>query len=305
MSRSSFEIHVTAPFDFQQCLLFLRRSNDEVMHVARETSVSKLFDVEGRLLLGDIMETAHGLVIAFSEDDITSSEQKHVERYVRDWFDLDQDVVAFVRMAETDELLRPLVREYEGLRLIGFPDLFEALAWAVIGQQITLSFAYTLKRRFVEQYGPSREVDGVTYWAFPTPETIALLDPSELRQLQFSTRKAEYIIGIAQEMTDGRLSKQQLRNEPPDVIHERLVVKLTRCRGVDGRVCPDEVFPRSDGVPGCGRWSASGVEASSWAKRQVDGRRSEALRGTLCRMGSVRHILFMEVIVWRRIDWTM
>jgi len=223
MSRSSFEIHVTAPFDFQQCLQFLRRSNDEVMHVARETSVSKLFDVDGRLLLGDIMETSHGLVIVFPKDDITSAEQAQVERYVRDWFDLDQDVAAFVRMVETDELLRPLVREYEGLRLIGFPDLFEALTWAVIGQQITLSFAYTLKRRFVEQYGPSREVDGVTYWAFPNPETIALLDPSELRPLQFSTRKAEYIIGIAQEMTDGRLSKQQLRSEPPDMMHERLL----------------------------------------------------------------------------------
>jgi len=193
------------------------------MHVARETSVSKLFDVDGRLLLGDIMETAHGLVIAFPEDDITSSEQEHVERYVRDWFDLDQDVAAFVRMAETDELLRPLVREYEGLRLIGFPDLFEALTWAVIGQQITLSFAYTLKRRFVEKYGESREVDGMTYWAFPNPETIALLESSDLRQLQFSTRKAEYIIGIAQEMTDGRLSTRQLRNESSDVIHGRLL----------------------------------------------------------------------------------
>jgi len=197
--------------------------NNVCSFCARETSVSKLFDVDGRLLLGDIMETAHGLVIAFPEDDITSSEQEHVERYVRDWFDLDQDVAAFVRMAETDELLRPLVREYEGLRLIGFPDLFEALTWAVIGQQITLSFAYTLKRRFVEKYGESREVDGMTYWAFPNPETIALLESSDLRQLQFSTRKAEYIIGIAQEMTDGRLSTRQLRNESSDVIHGRLL----------------------------------------------------------------------------------
>lgn len=223
MNRSSFEIQVTPPFDFQQCLQFLRRSDDEVMHVASEASVSKLFDVDGRLLLGDITETSQGLVIAFREDIITSTEQEQVERYVREWFDLDQDVAAFVRKAEADELLRPLVREYAGLRLIGFPDLFEALTWAVIGQQITLSFAYTLKRRFVEQYGQSREVDGVTYWAFPNPETIALLDPSDLRQLQFSTRKAEYIIGIAQEMTDGRLSKRQLRSESSDVMHERLL----------------------------------------------------------------------------------
>lgn len=223
MNQSSFEIHVISPFDFQQCLQFLRRSDDEVMHVVSETAIKKLFDIDGRLLFGELIETTQGLVVTFSEDVMTEKEQLEVERYVREWFDLDQDVAAFEQWAETDELLRPLVQEYQGLRLIGFPDLFEALSWAVIGQQITLSFAYTLKRRFVEQYGQSRDVEGVTYWAFPKPETIALLDPSELRPLQFSTRKAEYIIGIAREMTYGRLSKQQLRSESPDVMHERLL----------------------------------------------------------------------------------
>ena len=48
-------------------------------------------------------------------------------------------------MAENDQILKPLVKKYSGLRLIGIPDLFEAIAWAIIGQQINLTFAYTLK----------------------------------------------------------------------------------------------------------------------------------------------------------------
>lgn len=228
MNRSPFEIRVAPSFDFQQCLQFLQRSDDEVMHVANEHTVVKLFDVTDRLLLGQIEGTATGLVVTFTEDDVSTEEQALVERYVREWFDLDQDVAAFERLAEADELLRPLIQEFRGLRLIGFPDLFEALAWAVIGQQITLSFAYTLKRRFVERYGRSRDVDGITYWTFPEAMTVAALEPDELRSLQFSTRKAEYIIGIAREIVDGTLSKHELSGETPDAIHERLL----RLRGV-------------------------------------------------------------------------
>ncbi|MFO7176761.1 DNA-3-methyladenine glycosylase, partial [Enterococcus faecium] len=91
-------------------------------------------------------------------------------------------------MGAKDELLAPLIEAHRGLRMIGFPDLFEALVWAIIGQQITLSFAYTIKRRFVERYGDQRVVEESTYWMFPRAERIALLEPEELRELQFSRR---------------------------------------------------------------------------------------------------------------------
>lgn len=223
MKPTQLMIPVDPPFDFHQCLTFLRRSETEVMHVATDDAVWKLFDMNGRLRLGEIKAAAPGLVVTFEEEEITNEDKADVERYVREWFDLDQDVANFERLAETHDLLRPLVREYGGLRLIGFPDLFEALAWGIIGQQITLSFAYTLKRRFVERYGQSREVDGVTHWTFPRPESVAVLSPGDLRDMQFSMRKAEYIIGIAREMTAGRLSKQQLRSCSPEQIQRRLL----------------------------------------------------------------------------------
>ncbi|MCT4795038.1 DNA-3-methyladenine glycosylase family protein [Exiguobacterium alkaliphilum] len=223
MPPNSLILPVARPFDFEQCLTFLRRSDDEVMHVATEDALWKLFDIDGRLWLGEIKAHGQGLIVTLHDEEVTTGEQLVVERYVREWFDLDQDVAAFERFALNDDLLRPIVQRYTGLRLIGFPDLFEALAWAVIGQQITLSFAYTLKRRFVERYGYAREAGGVTYWAFPRPEDIALLVPADLRAMQFSTRKAEYIIGIAREIANGTLSKQALRQQSREVVHARLL----------------------------------------------------------------------------------
>ena len=89
---------------------------------------------------------------------------------MRDWFDLDNDLKPFYAMAETDPLLQKAIDEFYGLRNIGIPDLFEALCWGILGQQINLTYAYTLKRRLVETFGSSIEWEGRQYWIFPEPE---------------------------------------------------------------------------------------------------------------------------------------
>ena len=45
---------------------------------------------------------------------------------------------------------------------------------SIIHQQLNLSFANTLSKRFVESFGD--EMDGV--WRYPSPERIASLDVS-------------------------------------------------------------------------------------------------------------------------------
>jgi DNA-3-methyladenine glycosylase II len=94
------------------------------------------------------------------------------------------------------------------------PDLFESLIWAVLGQQINLGFAYTLKQRFVETFGEQVAVDGQTYFLFPSPERVALIEESELTPLQFSRQKASYTINIAKAFVNGELSKQMLLGKP-------------------------------------------------------------------------------------------
>jgi len=214
---------VQQPFDFQECLVFLSRSEQEVLHVTTPDTVRKLMRIGERLILIELREEGNHIHVRFPFDEVSETEKERVAREVRDWLDLERDLKPFETMGEKDELLAPLIEAHRGLRMIGFPDLFEALVWAIIGQQITLSFAYTIKLRFVERYGDQRVVEESTYWMFPRAERIALLEPEELRELQFSRRKAEYVIDIAREITNGDLSKTALQSLSSANIRERLL----------------------------------------------------------------------------------
>lgn len=214
---------IQQPFDFQKCLVFLSRSEQEVLHVTTPDTVRKLMRIGERLILIELQEAENHIRVRFPVDEVSNTEKERVAREVRDWLDLERDLTPFEAMGAEDELLAPLVEAHRGLRMIGFPDLFEVLTWAIIGQQITLSFAYTIKRRFVERYGEPRAIEGRTYWTFPRAERIALLEPEALRELQFSRRKAEYVIDIAQEITGGTLSKSALQSQSSSDIRQRLL----------------------------------------------------------------------------------
>ncbi|MGA9466808.1 MAG: DNA-3-methyladenine glycosylase [Exiguobacterium marinum] len=216
-------IAVQQPFDFQECLVFLSRSEQEVLHVTTDEAIQKLMRIGERLILVELQGEQGHIRVVFPVDDVSEMEMESIEREVRDWLDLDRDLTPFEAMGAEDELLAPLIEAHRGLRMIGFPDLFEALTWAIIGQQITLSFAYIIKRRFVERYGEQRVVEGRTYWTFPRAERIASLEPEALRELQFSRRKAEYTIDIAQEITGETLSKSALQSQSSTDIRQRLL----------------------------------------------------------------------------------
>ena len=93
----------------------------------------------------------------------------------------------------------------------------------VLGQQINLQFAYTLKQRFVEQFGESLEFQGQRYYLFPSAEKVSQLRPDQLLALQFSRQKASYTIGIAQAFAEGKISRAKLAGLPLDEAKEVLM----------------------------------------------------------------------------------
>ncbi|MBP2078491.1 DNA-3-methyladenine glycosylase family protein [Oceanobacillus polygoni] len=207
---STTEIYPPTPFCFKECLAFLERSDQEILHQIRDGFVYKLVKWNGELILLKIGSNEHCIQVECPTNNLSINSFEKAAAYVRYWFDLDQDLAGFYEMANQDKVLQEITQKYDGLRIIRIPDLFEALTWAIIGQQINLSFAYTLKKRFVEQFGESLTFEGQTYWLFPTFEKIAAIAIDDLRKLQFSTRKAEYIIGIARAMAAGELTKEAL-----------------------------------------------------------------------------------------------
>lgn len=131
-------------------------------------------------------------------------------------FDKSLDAIGS-HFADTD--LGPLFVEYEGTPLIKSFSLYGTLMKSIIHQQLNLSFSHTLTSRFVEKFG--HETEGVL--RYPSPERIASLDVSTLRELQFSTRKAEYVIGLSQAIAAGALDLEQFEQMDDDEVTSKLV----------------------------------------------------------------------------------
>jgi len=210
--KNSFSVSVPQVFDFKHCLSFLTRSPREALHVCDGDRVVKLIRSDSGHVLFEVSEKNKGaLHVQLLNSTPTAKVRASVESYIREWFDLDTDITPFYALASRDRHLKELVKKYHGYRIVGHPDLFESLVWAVIGQQINLGFAYTLKQRFVEQFGERLHVNGAAYYLFPDPVVVAELDPEFLYPLQFSRQKSKYTVGIAQAFASGELSKEKLK----------------------------------------------------------------------------------------------
>lgn len=206
-------ITLPANFDMNANLGYLTREKNECLYEIENNIITKVIAIgEMQSLVQISVIDNQQMVVQFLNGSrpIEKREREKIATYIIEWFDLDNDLTPFYEMANTDPLLKIPAQKFYGLRVIGIPDLFEALCWGVLGQQINLAFAYSLKRQFVESFGDSIEWNGKKYWVFPPYERIAQLEPTDLAAIKMTVKKSEYIIGIARLMACGELSKEQL-----------------------------------------------------------------------------------------------
>lgn len=207
-------ITLPANFDMNANLGYLTREKNECLYEIENNIITKVIAIgEMQSLVQISVIDNQQMVVQFLNGSrpIERGEREKIATYIIEWFDLDNDLTPFYEMANTDPLLQIPAQKFYGLRVIGIPDLFEALCWGVLGQQINLAFAYSLKRQFVESFGDSIEWNGKKYWVFPPYERIAQLEPTDLAAIKMTVNKSEYIIGIARLMANGELSKEQLK----------------------------------------------------------------------------------------------
>lgn len=154
-----------------------------------------------------------------------ASQVKEVERAVRSTF-----VPAPPEFAEllcSDPVIARLDALYPGLRQVRQFDLLAALVRCISAQQVNLRWATTTRRRLAEAFGEKHHVGGHKAYAL-SAKRLATADPAEIRSLQLTTRKGEYIIGIAQEVAEGRLTLAGLAGLPD----EEIIHRLTSLRGI-------------------------------------------------------------------------
>jgi DNA-3-methyladenine glycosylase II len=96
------------------------------------------------------------------------------------------------------------------------PDPYEAVARAIVGQQLSTKAARSIWAKLLEMFG--REV--------PTPEALLRRRPQTLRKAGLSNAKVEFLRDLARRVGDGRLDLERLKELPDeDVIAELIEVK--------------------------------------------------------------------------------
>jgi DNA-3-methyladenine glycosylase II len=127
----------------------------------------------------------------------------------------DFDLQAFYVWAGRDPVLRRLTKALAGFRPPLAPDPFETIVTAITAQQVSLFAAFAIRNRFVERFG--RRV-GEAY-SFPTATRLRRATEDQLLALGFSRRKAEYVLGLAEEPVDFG----ELAGFPDEEVKARLV----------------------------------------------------------------------------------
>lgn len=143
------------------------------------------------------------------------------------------DVAPFYRAARADPLLAPLVRKFRGLRIAGYPSLWEALVTAILAQQVNLGLAFGIRAHLATAFGKRVETGGRAYFAFPAPGRIAREGEKGLEGFRLSAAKLGAIARLARAFAEGELSEKEIARLPDEAAIERLM-----------------------GMKGVGRWTA-------------------------------------------------
>lgn len=155
---------------------------------------------------------------------------------------LTVDLQPFYVLARDNELLRPLVEQFSGVRPPRFPSVFEALVNSIACQQVTLDLGILLLNRLSERFGPAVNDHGTVQHGFPGPADLAEATEEALRQLGFSHQKARAIRELAADVVADRLHLASLDS----MTNREAVDYLSTIRGI-GRWSAEYVLLRGLG----------------------------------------------------------
>lgn len=115
---------------------------------------------------------------------------------------LQQQLDPFLHRWRDDPELGPLLHANAGLRVPLAATPFEALSWAITGQQISLSAALSLRRRLVLACNRPHHGGLLCY---PDAAALLSLGSETLRRAGLSRAKADALLIVAEAVLSGRL----------------------------------------------------------------------------------------------------
>ena len=118
---------------------------------------------------------------------------------------------AIAHLARRDKVLRKLIKAYPKADLASRGDAFQALARAIVGQQISVKAAQSIWGRFADCVGKV------------TPENVCAKEDAALRACGFSGQKVSYVKDLARRFAEGEVKPRAWAKRDDEAIIEELV----------------------------------------------------------------------------------
>jgi len=145
---------------------------------------------------------------------------------------LDDDAEDLYDSVASDRDMASLLERFGELRIVRAPDLYEALLVAVIGQQVSVRAAQSIRRRMMQNLGTRVTVDNVQghekYYLYPTARQLIKASELGLREQGLSRQKSTYLLEIAHRAATGELDREAFAT----LSDEEALKRLCEIKGV-------------------------------------------------------------------------
>jgi DNA-3-methyladenine glycosylase II len=218
--EASFELDLPGPLDPVASLEMFRRSGDDLLDRWDGRTLLRTIVIDGRTIA---FATAFAGTRACPAVRVTMEDGDYAEGVmaaVRATLMLPPRHFAQLRRA--DPLFARLQARYPGFRAALQLNLLVALVRCISAQQVNLRWAAETRRRLAERFGEKHAVDGAIVYGLGA-ERLGAATVAEIRGLQFTNRKAEYIVAVAQAVASKRISLERLTALPDAAVIEELV----------------------------------------------------------------------------------
>ena len=150
-----------------------------------------------------------------------------VETIVRYMMGITQDIQQFEDFYSSHPLIGTLVTRQRGLRVPQSSSPFEALTWAIIGQQISLPAAIALRRRLIIASG-IKHPSGL--YCYPDAAGLSQMELRLLSEAGLSKSKANTLMTLAKLVESGEIPLEQWLTDKTPV--SEITKALTSIKGI-------------------------------------------------------------------------
>jgi DNA-3-methyladenine glycosylase II len=223
----SCRIELPAGYRQSDVLAFHRRDAQRISERIDGNALHKGLSWEGRpACLTFRFDKACVAVDLTIDGTLENDGRERMERMARRMLGLTQRVEEFEQDYRAHPQIGAVIARNAGLRVPLAATPFEALNWAITGQQISVSAAISVRRKVIQAAG-LRHSSGV--WCFPDSGRFANMAKQDLRQAGLSLTKAQTLIVLSERIEEGLLPLDSWVDAPPV---EEIRTRLLDIRGI-------------------------------------------------------------------------